>query len=402
MSRGLVSATAFLALWSISATAGDWRGFIGVENRLFLQNPVDERQAEEFNGSVVFDAEYEHVWEERYERLVFAPFLRIDQHDRDRTHADIRELFWEKSWDEVDLRVGIRKVFWGVTESQHLVDIINQTDLIENIDTEDKLGQPMINVAWLNDWGTLDFFVLPGFRERTFPGVDGRFRPTITIDADDALYESGAEQAHVDFAARWSNTYGGWDLGAYHFYGTSREPRLLLSFDDLGLELVPYYDIIHQTGMDAQYTRGSWLWKFEGIHRSGQNGTFTATTAGVEYTFFDVSESGIDVGLLAEYLWDSRGDDSRSAFENDLFLGTRLGFNDEQGTSVLAGAIVDLDSGGALWNLEASRRLREDWRLTVEARVFTGFDGGGLLPTGDPLALLRRDDYVEVQLAWYF
>ncbi|MEX2016097.1 MAG: hypothetical protein WD873_05615, partial [Candidatus Hydrogenedentales bacterium] len=224
----------------------------------------------------------------------------------------------------------------------------------------------------------------------------------ITIDADDARYESGAEQAHVDFAARWSNTYGGWDLGVYHFYGTSREPRLLLSFDDLGLELVPYYDLIHQTGIDVQYTRGPWLWKFEGIHRSGQNGTFTATAAGLEYTFFDVKGSGIDVGLLAEYLWDSRGDAGGNAFENDLFLGTRLGFNDEQGTSILAGAIVDLDSGGALWNLEASRRIGQDWRLTVEARIFTGFENGGLLAAGDPLAHLRKDDYIEVQLAWYF
>ena len=29
------------------------------------------------------------------------------------------------------------KVFWGVNESNHLVDIINQTDLVENSDTEE-------------------------------------------------------------------------------------------------------------------------------------------------------------------------------------------------------------------------------------------------------------------------
>ena len=50
-------------------------------------------------------------------------------------------------------RVGVGKVFWGVTESQHLVDIINQTDLVENIDTEDKLGQPMLETTWLQNWG---------------------------------------------------------------------------------------------------------------------------------------------------------------------------------------------------------------------------------------------------------
>ena len=45
------------------------------------------------------------------------------------------------------MRLGLRKVYWGVTESQHLVDVINQTEGVENLDGEDKLGQPMLNLA---------------------------------------------------------------------------------------------------------------------------------------------------------------------------------------------------------------------------------------------------------------
>ena len=44
------------------------------------------------------------------------------------------------------LLVGAAKVFWGTAESRHLVDIINQTDAVEDIDEEDKLGQPMVKV----------------------------------------------------------------------------------------------------------------------------------------------------------------------------------------------------------------------------------------------------------------
>ena len=36
-------------------------------------------------------------------------------------------------------------------------------DLVENIDTEDKLGQPMLNLAFIQDSGTVDFFVMPYF-----------------------------------------------------------------------------------------------------------------------------------------------------------------------------------------------------------------------------------------------
>ena len=94
-------------------------------------------------------------------------------HDGERTHFDVRELYWETFGETWDLRIGIARVFWGVVETQHLVDIINQTDTVENSDGEDKLGQPMINLSLVRDWGTVDLFVLPGFRERTFRGVSG-------------------------------------------------------------------------------------------------------------------------------------------------------------------------------------------------------------------------------------
>ena len=128
------------------APAGEWSGYLGTEFRYFTQDPRDPRQHDE-NFSLVFEPEYYHEWDKGTQSLAFVPFFRLDQHDNERTHFDIRELNWTKVAENWELRLGLRKVFWGVTEFQHLVDIINQTDLVENIDTEDKLGQPMINLA---------------------------------------------------------------------------------------------------------------------------------------------------------------------------------------------------------------------------------------------------------------
>jgi hypothetical protein len=385
-----------LIILATTAHAADWRGHIALETRLFLSDPLDPRQ-EHNTVSLVAQPEFHHSWAEDSQRFVFTPFLRLNQHDDERTHFDVRELYWEKVAPNWDFRIGFRKVFWGVTESQHLVDIVNQTDLVENIDTEEKLGQPMLNFALIRDWGTLEIFLMPYFRERTFPGIEGRFRPQIPIDTGDALYESGAEEWHLDAALRWSHYFGGWDVGLSHFAGTSRDPRFVL--DDsrpLRPRLVPYYDQIHQTGLDVQFTRGSWLWKLESIVRSGQEETYTAATAGFEYTFFDVNGSGLDWGLLAEFLWDSRGSHAPTAFENDIFLGTRFTFNDVQSTNILAGLIVDPDTGATLWNLEATRRLGEAWRLSLETRLFTG------VPPEDPGYALRKDDYIQLELAWFF
>ncbi len=321
----------------------------------------------------------------------------MEQHDDDRTHFDLREFYWEKAAQEWELRVGVNKVFWGVTESVHLVDVINQTDFIEDIDTEDKLGQPMLNFALVRDWGTLDFFALFGFRERTFPGRDGRLRGPIPVDTDNPDFESDQDEWHTDWAVRWSRTMGDWDLGLSYFYGTARDPRLELRTNAaMQTVLTPVYDLIHQGGIDAQWIVGGWAWKFEGIVREGQGNAFSAVAAGFEYTLYGVFGSVVDVGLLAEYLGDTRGSGGPSPTDNDVFVGTRFGFNDVQNTAVLAGAIVDLETGAAFWNLEASRRLGESWTIEVQGRAFSD------IPPEDPTFAIRRDDYVEVELAYHF
>src|SRR5690606_16002138 len=99
--------------------------------------------------------------------------------------------------------------------------------------------------------------------------------------------------------------------------------------------------------IDIQTIKGSWLWKLEALMRSGQGDRFYAATGGVEYTLFDLFESGIDLGLIAEYMYDSRGYNNVQAltqqvlFQDDFLAAVRLGFNDIQNTQLLAGVIFD-------------------------------------------------------------
>jgi len=393
MMRYLVLVLVLVA--TIPVAEADWSGDVAGEFRSFFDDPIGERQHSD-NASISFEPEYYRDWNDRSDSLTFIPFLRWDENDDERSHFDVRELIWTHAADEWELRAGIGKVFWGVTESQHLVDIINQTDLVENLDGEDKLGQPMIDLTLIRDWGIVDLFLLPGFRERTFPGVEGRLRTMPHVDESQAEFESSSEEQHIDFAARWSHTLGDWDLGVSHFHGTSRDPRFSLGADDGEPILIPIYDIIDQTGVDVQMTRGSWLWKFEGIYRSGQGVSFNAATAGFEYTFFDVHSSGIDVGVLAEYLYDDRNEDAATPFQDDLFVGSRLAFNDVQDTQILFGVIGDLGADTRFWNLEASRRFRDNWVISIEGRLIRNPD------ETDPLFSLRNDDHLQLEVAYHF
>jgi len=368
---------AALCLPTLSAYAGSWSGYIAGEWLGFVEDGAFPEQHNSYL-SLSTEPEYIHEWNDGDDLFTFKPFLRIDQHDNERTHADIRELSWIHAADNWEILAGIGKVYWGVTESIHLVDIINQTDQVENGDGEDKLGQPMINLSLIRGWGVVDLFVLPGFRERTFPSAEGRPRFAIPIDTDKALYKSGSKENHVDFAIRWSHYIGNWDFGLAHFSGTSREPRFVLA----GLA-IPLYELIDQTSLDLQSSIGSWLWKLEVISRSGQGPRFTAAAGGLEYTFVGVSETAMDIGIISEYLFDDRGDGissspfSSSPFQNDLVLGARLTLNDAQST-------------------EFSRRFGDAWKLSLEARGISNTSPGSVF------ASFEDDQRLRIELARYF
>jgi hypothetical protein len=386
-------------LAALPASAQDWSvsGEVGVEARIFPNSPAYADQKDSaLSPSTFIEPEFVVEWSGGDDRFTFKPYLKLDADDDNRSHADIREANWLHVGEDYDLVIGLDKVYWGVAESRHLVDIINQDDRVEDLDGEDKLGQPMLQLALNKDWGTTTLFVLPGFRERTFPGDDARLRGSLPI-SDDVTYDAGAEAYHVDFAIRWAHSIGDFDIGLSHFHGTSREPRFRVSSGET--ELVPHYDLIDQTGFDLQYTKDAWLLKFEAIGRAGHGQYFPASVAGVEYTLFQIFESDADLGLLAEYLYDGR-DDSADApgtpFQDDIFLGARLALNDEQDTSLLAGVIVDRVEGSTLATVEAERRLGQDWRLAVEARMFIGID------RADVLHGLRRDDVLTVRLSRFF
>jgi len=386
-----------LFVFSTILRASEWSGNVGLEYTQFSKDALSTSQFKQY-GSVSIQPEWFHEWDGGKQSFIFVPFSRWDQYDEKRTHSDIRELSWLKVFAESELRVGIRKVFWGVTESQHLVDVINQTDLVESLDGEEKLGQPMINYALIQDWGTLDFFVLPYFRERTFPGVNGRLRTELVVDTDNPLYESKDKEKHVDYALRWSHSLGDWDIGLSHFNGTSRNPLFILAVDGGGNPVLrPVYNLMQQTGLDLQATKDAWLWKLEVINRRLQVGNYLAATGGFEYTFYGVLESSSDIGLVMEYLYDDRGNNATTPFADDLLLGLRWTNNDENGTSVLFGVIADMDDSSRLYSIEASRRVGESWKLNLEARLFKGLND-----STNFIYSLRQDDFVKLELAYYF
>ncbi|CAD6880608.1 hypothetical protein [Methylomonas albis] len=301
--------TALLTVSVGNVQASEWSGFAALDLRLFTETAAFPTQNTSFaDPSVLMQPEFRHEWNNSSDRFTAIPFGRYDSLDSNRSHWDLRELNWLHRDDGWNLQTGVGKVFWGVAESRHLVDIVNQTDFVENINSEEKLGQPMLNLNIPTDYGNFNLLYLPYFRERTFPAANGRVRFELPVNANNPNL-NGISHFHPDWALRWSRTLGDWDVGVAHFSGVGREPRLAAYFPNNSpypTELIPTYDLINQTSLDVQGALGNWLLKLEAMTRSGQGSRFLALVAGFEYTNYGILESNADLGLLMEYQYDGR------------------------------------------------------------------------------------------------
>ncbi|MEY8252507.1 MAG: hypothetical protein RPR91_08985 [Colwellia sp.] len=99
-------------------------GNVALEQRYFFKDALYADQLSHSQSSFSVEPELYWQWNDGSDSLVFTPFYRVDSHDEQRTHGDIRELAYIHASDDWELRVGIRKEFWGVTEFQHLVDVM--------------------------------------------------------------------------------------------------------------------------------------------------------------------------------------------------------------------------------------------------------------------------------------
>lgn len=391
--NALSKAVAILLISLPTAYSAELAGFVAVDQRQFLHNEAFPQQRSGSSPSLILEPEYYHVSQDEKDTYTGRLFWRLDPIDNQRTHLDIRQLDWVHAQNDWELGIGISKVYWGVTESRHLVDVINQVDGVEDIDEESRLGQPMVQLSTFKDWGTMRFLYLPYFRERSFPGRKGRLRPALTVDENSTQYANSAEEFHPDFAARYEHSIDAWDIGLAHFHGTGREPTLRIKGD----KLIAFYELIDQTSLDLQYTAGPWLWKLETIGRAGQGDYFGAATGGFEYSFYSIKNSAHDLGILLEYHRDGRDFSAPiNSLDNDIFAGFRYTLNDVSDTQFLAGITTDTNDASQFIVFEASHRINTNWKTTFDLRLFTNQNADS------PIKAIEQDDFAQARLAYFF
>lgn len=364
-------------------------GVVALDARWFAQDAPFVHQRRHGYAGVL---EIEQRWRRAADAVSVRAYLRADQTGE---YVDLREAYWQRDAGNLSLRLGFQKVFWGVMESNHLIDIVNQTDLASDPDGEDKFGQPMLTLGWAaGELGRFEVLYLPYFRERLFPGRKARLRADPPVAQRSTWWRAG--RWHPDYVARWSNSLDVADLGLYVFRGLSREPDLALGATDQGMPvLLTSYRPITQWGADFQVPHGSMMWKGELLHRRGHGRPFSALSLGGEYTW--PLQAG-DLGLIAEWSRDRRDASApASNFSNALFGGLRFRMNNQHDSEFLLGHQMDRSNDLRFWSMELNHRLSDRWKLQIEGKKFLT-----LQATPYPLNILQDENYLQAKLSYYF
>ena len=397
----LVIALVFYSLNTFSKpTYSELVGESGYSYRFFTEKPAYDGQSSK-NFSMYIEPELFYEWD-RDLSFTFRPFTRYDKVDHRRTHTDIREAVLKYIRDDWEIGLGIDRIFWGVTESKNLVDIINQTDSVENPSGEEKLGQPIISYTKVSRLGYFDIFYLPYFRAGNSPGRQGRLRTDPIVKYEDPIFTGGAGKWSPDGAVRWSNNFDGYDLSFHFFRGNGREASVNPKIQNGELVYVAGYERISQLGATGTYSNGPWLFKVESLHRRGQNNavnirkSFTSYILGLERTYTRIVGEMGDLTLFGEYISDNRRINSPETLENDIFIAARVSLNDTHNSEFFLASTRDLGGEGNTLTMDYSRRLMESVKINIAGNIYWSS-----VP-GNPTYSLRRDNFFELNLTKFF
>jgi len=380
----------FFSQEEIKKNKVEWFGYLGAEFRYFPETGAypDQKQTY-FSG--VFRPQFLFEDKTKKHQVNFIAFARLDQFDTERTHRDIRDLYWRYSSKNWEINAGIKTITWGKTESANIVDIINQYDFLEGRSLEHKLGQPLLQLVHTSKIFTTELYAMTYARELRFPGPLGRLQPGFVAAYNNSIYEEKDAKYKPDLAIRLSKYHNNIYMAVSHFYGTNRIPFFE---SDPNMSITPVYNQINQTAIEFQWLINAFAVKAEAINQTSSRKNIQAFTLGGEYNHYFLN--GKELKFLMEYTYDERGNEQITGFNNDIFVGVRLNFNDIQSTGLNAAVIYDLDYNTTIINLTGYRRIGDSWKLAVS---YNGIHNPG---KEDFYYGLRKDSYFELSLLKYY
>jgi hypothetical protein len=371
-----------------AASAWDSSGEIAFEARAF--QPDHRKDTKDWNsglfGRLSLGAEKNHF------ALRARGFGRADAVDHQRSLAVIEELWAEARASFLSLRVGFDVFNWSATEAFHPADIINARNLDSDIERYEKLGEPMANLTFRWSSGSISAFVMPFRMHPLLPSPHSRMSP---VPEGIRL----GKFAYLDDTGRLTNqrlapqgglvlrqTLGHADLTVHAVHHTDRsQPEVY--YDAKNSQYRPLLRTVTQIGGTYQQVLEPVILKIEWAYRRFENPSdrevLLATlkkrdhfqgAVGLEYGFMlGKVESTLIVEAQSIFFTTEEVRKNLQMFQRDALVGYRLLFPDAGASTVNLLGIIDLeDPGKIIANASFTRRLGNDFQISVAARLIVG------------------------------
>ncbi len=391
----------------------EYQGHIGLDSQAFLLLP-DDKHKNNFTAYEQLEMSYTHEALKLSTRL----YAQQDYYDfsddrkNERTFGRIDELYGVYEFDNDSVFAGKNIRYWGALEARNIVDGFNTQDLRNDLFNPDKMGA--YNVAYSHYTDNGEFSIIFKLSENeqkmasspyvyyffpSFVTYDSKLKSEKSLERPSLfLSYSGTTDSKypLDYAVIYENGYdsqryfrsdGPLDGSDVTFSEHAYLVNKFMTYDTLVVDATLiklealYSDVIDDKFISDYYHIG----------------------LGAEHTInFDDLDG--DLGLIGEYyryetLQSGKYSDLQlfETFQNDLFLGLRYSFNDEDDSSFVGGVISDMEYNEQVYYVEYESRFAESFKLNFDYRYIEP-------STSDLTAysLLKRHERIGLKIAYYF
>ncbi len=351
------------------------KGHVGVEFKGYIKKPPLKL---DYNLAGIGEIESVYSKGPWFGKLLIEGLIDTQEEARDYLRANEAYLQYDFVEQEMRIAAGREVLFWGALEVHNPVDVINLQVISRDPFEVFKLGSYLISVSKYFESSEMELLATLYEQDQAFPGrespyfifptfltydenlitEESRTRPTVYLKysgSTDTIYP-------LDYALVISNGYDHQRFITLVGDGILRQNAYIaskfLTFDTL---------VVNAT-----------LLKLEASYTDVKNVPFISDYyqlgAGIEHTLEQLYR-GWDLGFISEYyLYKTtdrdKFDDLRlfQPFQNDLFVGFRLTFNDAASSEIVGGGIFDLEYDGE-YSLFAEFNTRVFDRFTVSADI---------------------------------
>ncbi len=313
----LVFSLVFIA-FNIFANDIELKGNIGVEykKKTFSNSSTDTINSKSINGQLELTYYYNKL------KLFTNIEALKDKDDSQRNYIKLNEAYIKYEADDYDLLIGKDIRFWGSLEIHNLTDIFNKKNILNDpYDKDKKLGT--VNLTYTKYFDNEDEISV--------------------ILTDDKPYSK-----YISYSGSRDDI-------------ASRDFSYILSTSQDNDKFLTYHTAI----LDDT------IYKFEFAYTNVEtSNNYYESGLGIEHTLYGVINKK-DLGLILEYY---RSDNSTISFQDDMFIGIRLNFNDTDDSDIVTGVIKDLDTQQKGYSFEYNTRFQDNFKFKIAYLKNNTFD----------------------------